>query len=96
MMSGKFTKHVGGLKQKDTSPPRHRSGRDDITSEKNNRKGVLRNLMKNLSRKKADTFPPRDPSRWRKDAAGNIVCKGRSNCQGCLCYEYDHTHPYSK
>ncbi|GKF90176.1 HNH endonuclease domain-containing protein [Tanacetum coccineum] len=46
--------------------------------------------------KKVDTVSGRDPSRWHKDVAGNIICKGLSNCQGCLCYEYDHIHPYSK
>ncbi|KAL8118177.1 hypothetical protein AgCh_015901 [Apium graveolens] len=38
----------------------------------------------------------RHPERWRKDAAGNIVCKRFCNCQGCLCFEYDHIIPYSK
>ncbi|CAJ1944137.1 unnamed protein product [Sphenostylis stenocarpa] len=45
---------------------------------------------------KADTVPGRHPERWRKDAAGNIVCKRFYNCIGCLCYEYDHIIPFSK
>ncbi|KAL6541261.1 hypothetical protein OROHE_010969 [Orobanche hederae] len=44
----------------------------------------------------AETVPGRHPERWRKDAAGNIVCKRFCNCQGCLCFEYDHIIPYSK
>ncbi|KAH7529017.1 hypothetical protein FEM48_Zijuj05G0139000 [Ziziphus jujuba var. spinosa] len=45
---------------------------------------------------KADVVPGRHPDRWRKDAAGNIVCKRFSNCLGCLCFEYDHIVPFSK
>ncbi|WVZ10273.1 hypothetical protein V8G54_014803 [Vigna mungo] len=45
---------------------------------------------------KADIVPGRHPERWRKDAAGNIVCKRFYNCIGCLCYEYDHIIPFSK
>ncbi|GFP94891.1 hypothetical protein PHJA_001633500 [Phtheirospermum japonicum] len=44
----------------------------------------------------AETVPGRHPERWRKDAAGNIVCKRFCNCQGCLCFKYDHIVPYSK
>ncbi|XP_057952129.1 uncharacterized protein LOC131146510 isoform X2 [Malania oleifera] len=45
---------------------------------------------------KAAIVPGRHPERWRRDAAGNIVCKRFCNCQGCLCFEYDHIIPYSK
>uniref|UniRef100_A0A1D1XPM1 Uncharacterized protein n=1 Tax=Anthurium amnicola TaxID=1678845 RepID=A0A1D1XPM1_9ARAE len=45
---------------------------------------------------KAEVVPGRHPERWRKDAAGNIVCKRFWNCHGCLCYEYDHIIPFSK
>ena len=45
---------------------------------------------------KADVVSGRHPKRWRKDAAGNIVCKRFWNCHGCLCYEYDHVLPFSK
>ncbi|XP_019161519.1 PREDICTED: uncharacterized protein LOC109158141 [Ipomoea nil] len=45
---------------------------------------------------KAETVPGRDPGRWRKDAAGNIVGKRFHSCQGCLCFEYDHVIPFSK
>ncbi|XP_027168400.1 uncharacterized protein LOC113768306 isoform X1 [Coffea eugenioides] len=44
----------------------------------------------------ADIVPGRHPERWRKDAAGNIVCKRFCNCSGCLCFEYDHIIPFSK
>uniref|UniRef100_A0A1J3GKE7 HNH domain-containing protein n=2 Tax=Noccaea caerulescens TaxID=107243 RepID=A0A1J3GKE7_NOCCA len=44
----------------------------------------------------ADIVPGRHPERWRKDAAGNVVCKRFGNCSGCLCFEYDHIVPYSK
>ncbi|KAL5723003.1 hypothetical protein ACHQM5_006453 [Ranunculus cassubicifolius] len=44
----------------------------------------------------ADTVPGRHPERWRKDIAGNIVCKRFYNCQGCMCFEYDHIIPFSK
>ncbi|KAK2655656.1 hypothetical protein Ddye_008708 [Dipteronia dyeriana] len=43
----------------------------------------------------AETVPGRHPERWRKDAAGNIVCKRFCNCHGCLCFEYDHIIPFS-
>ncbi|GKD99418.1 HNH endonuclease domain-containing protein, partial [Tanacetum coccineum] len=94
-------KHADGLKQKNiTSSPRppsltrRRSGRDVDGKDKHKR--AFSNLMKNMCWNQADTVPGRDPSRWRKDAVGNVVCKGLSNCQGCLCYEYDHIHPHSK
>ncbi|KAK6250010.1 HNH endonuclease - like 1 [Theobroma cacao] len=44
----------------------------------------------------AETVPGRHPERWRKDAAGNIVCKRFCNCKGCLCFEYDHIVPFSR
>ncbi|XVF11866.1 hypothetical protein REPUB_Repub08aG0064200 [Reevesia pubescens] len=44
----------------------------------------------------AEIVPGRHPERWRKDAAGNIVCKRFCNCRGCLCFEYDHIVPFSK
>ncbi|KAJ3697837.1 hypothetical protein LUZ61_001542 [Rhynchospora tenuis] len=46
--------------------------------------------------KKADVVPGRHPERWRRDPAGNVVCKRFWNCHGCLCYEYDHIVPFSK
>ncbi|MCL7032635.1 hypothetical protein MKW94_018492 [Papaver nudicaule] len=51
---------------------------------------------KSLCWAKADVLIGRHPERWRKDAAGNIVCKRFCNCQGCLCFEYDHIIPFSK
>ncbi|XP_047262431.1 uncharacterized protein LOC107857594 isoform X2 [Capsicum annuum] len=45
---------------------------------------------------KAEKVPGRDPERWRKDAADNIVGKRFHSCQGCLCFEYDHVVPFSK
>ncbi|KAK6123182.1 hypothetical protein DH2020_043084 [Rehmannia glutinosa] len=44
----------------------------------------------------AETVPGRHPERWRKDAAGNVVCKRFCNCHGCLCFEHDHIIPFSK
>ncbi|KAL1197308.1 hypothetical protein V5N11_005335 [Cardamine amara subsp. amara] len=52
--------------------------------------------VKNKCWSNADVVPGRHPERWRKDAAGNIVCKRFGNCNGCLCFEYDHIVPYSK
>ncbi|KAF6171763.1 hypothetical protein GIB67_007284 [Kingdonia uniflora] len=51
---------------------------------------------KSLCWSRAEIVPGRHPERWRKDAAGNIVCKRFCNCQGCLCFEYDHIVPFSK
>ncbi|KAI5648220.1 hypothetical protein M9H77_34225 [Catharanthus roseus] len=44
----------------------------------------------------AEVVPGRHPERWRKDPAGNVVCKRFFNCGGCLCFEYDHIIPFSK
>ncbi|KAG6479784.1 hypothetical protein ZIOFF_063258 [Zingiber officinale] len=44
----------------------------------------------------ADVVSGRHPDRWRKDSAGNVVCKRFCNCHGCLCYEFDHIIPFSK
>lgn len=44
----------------------------------------------------AEKVPGRDPERWRKDVAGNIVGKRFHRCLGCLCFEYDHIVPFSK
>ncbi|PWA60748.1 HNH endonuclease domain-containing protein [Artemisia annua] len=78
------------------SPPRHRSGVDRINSGKDDRPRFFDTMVKKLCWSKADTVQGRHPDRWRKDAAGNIVCKRFCNCQGCLCFEYDHIVPYSK
>nr|GEY74086.1 hypothetical protein [Tanacetum cinerariifolium] len=100
-MLEKIKKLVGGRKQKDIpstppSPPpkRIRCGGDGITSKKNDGPRTFSPLTKNLCREKSDKVPGRDPSRWRKDTASNIIFKPFSNCQGALCYEYDHIHPY--
>lgn len=45
---------------------------------------------------KAEPVQGRDPARWRYDAAGNVVVRRLMNCEGCLCYEFDHIVPYSK
>lgn len=52
--------------------------------------------MRNQCWQKADVVPGRHPERWRKDVAGNIVCRRLTRCEGCLCYEYDHVRPFSK
>ncbi|GAA0139772.1 hypothetical protein LIER_01253 [Lithospermum erythrorhizon] len=51
---------------------------------------------KSICWSKADVVAGRHPERWRKDAAGNVVCKRFFNCLGCLCFEYDHILPFSK
>ncbi|GJT84837.1 HNH endonuclease domain-containing protein [Tanacetum coccineum] len=85
------------------SPPRRRAARKslivrsrEMVANGKDDKRAFTNLMKHTCWKKADTVPGRNPSRWRKDAVNNVVCKGLSNCQGCLCYEYDHIHPHAK
>ena len=45
---------------------------------------------------KAEVLRGRHPERWRKDSAGNVVCRKFTNCDGCLCHEYDHILPFSK
>ena len=45
---------------------------------------------------KSPTIPGRDPDRWRYDAVGNVVCRALSACDGPLCHEYDHIHPFAK
>lgn len=49
--------------------------------------------LRNQCWQKADVVPGRHPERWRKDVAGNIVCRRLTRCDGCLCYEYDHIRP---
>jgi hypothetical protein len=44
---------------------------------------------------KAMRVPLRAPDRWRYDAVGNPVLRPLTNCDGVLCYEYDHIIPYS-
>ncbi|GJU44927.1 hypothetical protein Tco_1202193 [Tanacetum coccineum] len=44
----------------------------------------------------AEMVRGRDPNRWRRDTVGNIVFRGFTNCQGPLCYEFDHVKPYGK
>ncbi|XP_071696227.1 uncharacterized protein [Rutidosis leptorrhynchoides] len=78
------------------SPQRHRSGADHSSSGKDDRPRFFDHMTKKLCWSKAEIVPGRHPERWRKDAAGNIVCKRFCNCQGCLCFEYDHIIPFSK
>ncbi|CAK8563213.1 unnamed protein product [Lathyrus sativus] len=77
-----------------TSP--HRSGGDSDGGIGDKRPRHFDTKTKGICWTKADTVPGRHPERWRKDAAGNIVCKRFFNCLGCLCYEYDHIIPFSK
>ncbi|KAK1435838.1 hypothetical protein QVD17_01608 [Tagetes erecta] len=73
-----------------SSPHRHHNnGKDE-------RPRFFDAMVKKLCWSKAELVPGRHPERWRKDAAGNIVCKRFCNCQGCLCFEYDHIVPFSK
>jgi hypothetical protein len=77
-----------------TSSPHLSGGEGDANADKTPR--FFDTKTKNICWTKADTVPGRHPERWRKDAAGNIVCKRFFNCLGCLCYEYDHIIPFSK
>ncbi|KAA8542480.1 hypothetical protein F0562_023384 [Nyssa sinensis] len=81
-----------------SSPQRSRSGGNNSSSSgaKEERPRFFDSKAKSMCWAKAETVPSRHPERWRKDAAGNIVCKRFCNCQGCLCFEYDHIIPYSK
>ncbi|KAH7857152.1 hypothetical protein Vadar_009645 [Vaccinium darrowii] len=75
------------------------SGSDSGSSskkEENGRPRFFNTKSKSMCWAKAETVPGRHPERWRKDAAGNVVCKRFFNCLGCLCFEYDHIIPYSK
>ncbi|CAK9148024.1 unnamed protein product [Ilex paraguariensis] len=81
-----------------TSPPRspeHHRG-SGYRNDKEERPRFFDSKAKSRCWAKAEVVPGRNPERWRKDAAGNIVCKRFGNCQGCLCFEYDHIVPFSK
>ena len=60
------------------------------------RNRIFDDKMRNQCWQKADVVPGRHPERWRKDVAGNVVCRRLTRCEGCLCYEYDHIRPFSK
>ncbi|KAK3026511.1 hypothetical protein RJ639_041808 [Escallonia herrerae] len=79
-----------------SSPQRHRSSSGSNNSNKDERTRLFDHKAKATCWANAETVPNRHPERWRKDAAGNVVCKRFCNCQGCLCFEYDHIIPYSK
>lgn len=72
------------------SPPRSRNHHGE------ERPRYFDQKAKNECWSKAEIVFGRHPERWRKDAAGNIVCKRFCNCSGCLCFEYDHIVPFSK
>ncbi|PKA59864.1 hypothetical protein AXF42_Ash015922 [Apostasia shenzhenica] len=75
------------------SSPSYQGGREQ---EENVRPRFFDSKAKIECWQKADVVPGRDPERWRRDIAGNVVCKRFFNCHGCLCFEYDHIVPYSK
>ncbi|KAJ7978465.1 HNH endonuclease domain-containing protein [Quillaja saponaria] len=77
-------------------PHRSRGGGNSSNNTGENRPRFFDSKAKSLCWARADIVPGRHPERWRKDAAGNIVCKRFCNCQGCLCFEYDHIVPFSK
>ncbi|KAJ8772987.1 hypothetical protein K2173_028164 [Erythroxylum novogranatense] len=77
-------------------PPSPRRARGGISDGGEERLRFFDRLVKNMCWAKAEIVPGRHPERWRKDSAGNIVCKRFCNCQGCLCFEYDHIVPFSK
>jgi len=68
----------------------------DRSSSPTRRIRIFDDKMRNLCWQKADVVAGRHPERWRKDSAGNIVCRKLTRCEGCLCYEYDHIRPFSK
>ena len=74
----------------------HRSRGHSKNSSGEERPRFFDSKAKNKCWANAEIVPGRHPERWRKDAAGNIVCKRFCNCQGCLCFEYDHIVPFSK
>ncbi|XP_024977227.1 uncharacterized protein LOC112514837 [Cynara cardunculus var. scolymus] len=78
------------------SPQRDHGGGEHSDNGKEKRPRFFDNMTKKLCWARAEVVPGRHPDRWRKDAAGNVVCKRFCNCQGCLCFEYDHIVPYSK
>uniref|UniRef100_A0ABL6V143 HNH domain-containing protein n=1 Tax=Cannabis sativa TaxID=3483 RepID=A0ABL6V143_CANSA len=75
-----------------SSPTRSRSA----SSNGDERPRFFDKKAKNICWANAEIIPGRHPERWRKDAAGNVVCKRFCNCNGCLCFEYDHIVPFSK
>ncbi|OVA08820.1 HNH endonuclease [Macleaya cordata] len=79
-----------------TSSGSSSSSSSSSSSNKEERPRFFDPKAKGLCWAKAEVVPGRHPERWRKDAAGNIVCKRFCNCQGCLCFEYDHIIPFSK
>ncbi|CAB4281067.1 unnamed protein product [Prunus armeniaca] len=82
-----------------SSPHHSRGGGDNGTSSKSkgeDRPCFFDSKAKSNCWAKADVVPGRHPERWRKDAAGNVVCKHFCNCQSCLCFKYDHIVPFSK
>ncbi|GJW60086.1 nucleotide-binding alpha-beta plait domain-containing protein [Tanacetum coccineum] len=95
----------GKLPKPKTSSPLRRSGEGVaigkesavvVAANEKDATRVFTKLMKQMCWNLAEEVPGRDPDRWRKDAVGNVVFKGFTKCHGCLCYEYDHVHPYVK
>ncbi|RWW87293.1 hypothetical protein BHE74_00003896 [Ensete ventricosum] len=78
------------------SPPRPRRESDEDGRKERDRPRFFDAKAKALCWQKAEVVPGRHPERWRKDPAGNVVCKRFWNCLGCICYEYDHIIPFSK
>ncbi|OAY47573.1 uncharacterized protein LOC110616905 [Manihot esculenta] len=77
-----------------SSPHRSRDGSSSSSGE--GRPRFFDHNAKKICWANAETVPGRHPERWRKDAAGNVVCKRLCNCHGCLCFQYDHIVPFSK
>uniref|UniRef100_A0A2P2JIM3 Uncharacterized protein n=1 Tax=Rhizophora mucronata TaxID=61149 RepID=A0A2P2JIM3_RHIMU len=77
-------------------PPSPRRSRGENSGGGEERPRFFDQKAKNKCWANAETVPGRHPERWRKDGAGNIVCKRFFNCYGCLCFEYDHIVPFSK
>ncbi|KAK9278633.1 hypothetical protein L1049_028206 [Liquidambar formosana] len=69
------------------SSPSPTRSRDDRSSKGEERPRSFDAKARSLCWAKAETVPGRHPERWRKDAAGNIVCKRFWSCYGCLCFD---------
>lgn len=80
--------------EEDGLPTKGDGGAGAGTQSKKHR--IFDDKMRNQCWQKADVVPGRHPERWRKDVAGNVVCRRLTRCEGCLCYEYDHIRPFSK
>jgi len=92
----------GGTTTRRSSQTRASDGVKRMTSSPRSSSSSLREKnsfsrdVKEQCWRKADRVPGRDPTRWRVDNGGNVVCRALRGCTGPLCVEFDHVHPVSK